>query len=155
MVAVSAALGVLVAGLALPFAAVVGATATDVAESMEDLPADLEATPLAQKTSVLAANGDLIASFYDENRVTVSLDQIAKPMVQAILAIEDYRFYEHGALDLKGTLRALISNQAADDVVQGGSSITQQMVKLTLVDQAKDDKEAKDAATDEIGRAHV
>lgn len=149
MVAVSAALGVLAAGLAVPFAAVLGATATDVAGTMEDLPAELETTPLAQKTNVLAANGDLIASFYDENRVNVTLDQISKPMVQAILAIEDYRFYEHGALDLKGTLRALVSNQAADGVVQGGSSITQQMVKLTLIDEAKDDPEARAAATDD------
>ena len=58
-------------------------------------------------------------------------------MVKAIVAIEDYRFYEHGALDLKGTLRALITNQANNGVVQGGSSITQQLVKLTLLTQAK------------------
>jgi hypothetical protein len=58
-------------------------------------------------------------------------------MVKAIVAIEDYRFYQHGALDLKGTLRALITNQANSGVVQGGSSITQQLVKLTLQSQAK------------------
>ena len=69
-------------------------------------------------------------------------------MIKAIIAIEDYRFYEHGALDLKGTLRALVTNQASGGVVQGGSSITQQMVKLTLLDQA-DTAEERQAATDD------
>ena len=59
-------------------------------------------------------------------------------MVKAIVAIEDYRFYQHGALDLKGTLRALVTNQASGGVVQGGSSITQQMVKLTLLEPGQD-----------------
>ena len=53
-------------------------------------------------------------------------------MRKAIVAIEDYRFYQHGALDLKGTLRAFVTNQASGGTVQGGSSITQQMVKMTL-----------------------
>src|SRR3712207_9142251 len=58
-------------------------------------------------------------------------------MRKAIVAIEDYRFYQHGAMDLKGTLRAFITNQANSGVVQGGSSITQQMVKQTLITQAE------------------
>ena len=69
-------------------------------------------------------------------------------MVKSIVAIEDYRFYQHGALDLKGTLRALVTNQASDGVVQGGSSITQQMVKLTLLSQACT-KAERQAATDD------
>ncbi|MEP7090600.1 MAG: transglycosylase domain-containing protein, partial [Nocardioidaceae bacterium] len=58
-------------------------------------------------------------------------------MRKAIVAIEDYRFYQHGALDLRGTLRAFVTNQANNGTTQGGSSITQQMVKMTLVNQAK------------------
>ena len=50
-------------------------------------------------------------------------------------SIEDYRFYQHGALDLKGTLRALVKNQAEGGVSQGGSSITQQMVKMNRADR--------------------
>ena len=73
-------------------------------------------------------------------------------MTKAIVAIEDYRFYEHGALDLKGTVRALITNQASSGVVQGGSSITQQMVKLTLVDQADTAKERRAATDDTYAR---
>ncbi len=57
-------------------------------------------------------------------------------MQQAIIAIEDSRFYEHGAIDVQGTLRALLINQASDEAIQGGSSITQQLVKLTLLENA-------------------
>ena len=55
-----------------------------------------------QKTRILDADGNLIATIYDENRVNVPLTQISRTMVKAIVAIEDYRFYEHGALDLQG-----------------------------------------------------
>ena len=63
-------------------------------------------------------------------------------MRQAQIAIEDHRFYEHGALDFKGTLRALIRNSTSDDV-QGGSSITQQYVKMVQIQActAKGDSE--------------
>ena len=115
---------------------------------MDNLPTELKAEPLAQKTKILDADGNMIATLYDENRINVPLSQISRTMVKAIVAIEDYRYYQHGALDLKGTLRALITNQANDGVVQGGSSITQQMVKLTLLSQA-DTKAERKAATDD------
>ena len=73
-------------------------------------------------------------------------------MVKSIVSIEDYRYYQHGALDLKGTLRALVTNQASGGSVQGGSSITQQMVKMTLVDQAKTAKQRKAATADTYAR---
>jgi membrane peptidoglycan carboxypeptidase len=141
MVLVSAVMGVVVAGLAIPFAGIAGITARNVADSMSELPANLETRALPQRTRILAVDGSTIATLYDENRVNVSLSDVAKVMRQAILSIEDYRFYEHGALDVKGTVRALVTNQAAGGVVQGGSSITQQMVKLTLLSQAKTKKE--------------
>ena len=149
MVLVAAVMGVVTAGLALPFVGALGAGAKDVAKSMEKLPASLKTRDLAQRTQILDAKGGLIATLYDENRITVPLSQISRVMVKSIVAIEDYRFYQHGALDLKGTLRALVTNQAnSGAVVQGGSSITQQMVKLTLIDQAQTKKE-RQAATDD------
>ena len=82
----------------------------------------------------------MLAYFYDENRIPVTLNKIAPVMRQAQLAIEDHRFYEHGALDFKGTLRALVRNTASDGNTQGGSSITQQYVKMVQIEacQAKD-----------------
>ena len=148
MAAVAAVMGVVVAGLAIPFAGLVGIAARDVSRTMDDLPTELTVEPLAQKTRIVDGAGNTVASLYDENRINVSLGQVSRKMVKAIVAIEDYRYYEHGALDLKGTLRALITNQASGGVVQGGSSITQQMVKLTLVSQA-DGKAERAAATEE------
>jgi membrane peptidoglycan carboxypeptidase len=146
MAAVSAVMGLLVAGLAIPFAGVAGLSARSVAESMDHLPADLTAEPLAQRTRMVARDGSLLATFYDENRVNVDLEDVAPIMQKAIIAIEDYRFYDHGALDVKGTMRAFVTNQTAGGVQQGGSSITQQMVKMTLLAQA-DTKEEEAAAT--------
>ena len=148
MAAVAAVLGVVTAGLAIPFAGLVGIGAKQISEVMDSLPAELRTDPLPQRTTILDSQGDTIATLYDENRVNVSLDQVSRIMVKAIVSIEDYRFYQHGALDLKGTLRALITNQASGGVVQGGSSITQQMVKLTLVQQAHT-KAERAAATDD------
>ncbi len=152
MLAVAAVMGVVVAGLVIPFAGVLGVGARQVSEAMDNLPAELQTDPLPQKTRLVDAKGDVIATLYDENRVNVSLDQISRTMVKAIVAIEDYRFYEHGALDLKGTLRALITNQASNGVVQGGSSITQQMVKMTLLTQAKTKAERQEATDDTYAR---
>lgn len=147
MLIVAAVLGVVVSGLAIPFAGVLGFAARNASESITELPQELETEQLPQRTTILDKAGNTIATVYDQNRVNVDLVNISRIMVKAIVAIEDYRFYEHGALDLKGTLRALFTNQAADGVVQGGSSITQQLVKLTLLNQAETKAERK-AATD-------
>ncbi len=152
MLAVAVILGVVTAGLVIPFAAVAGLTAGNVADTLDELPAELQTENLAQRTRILAADGTPIATLYDENRVNVPLRQVAKVMRQAIVSIEDYRFYQHGALDVKGTLRAFLTNQAAGETRQGGSSITQQMVKLTLISQAKDDEERKAAQDETIAR---
>lgn len=151
MLAVAAVLGVVVAGLAIPFAGVAGMGARNVARSMDDLPAQLETGDLAQRTRIVDRDGKLITTLYDENRINRPLSQISRNMTQALVSIEDYRFYQHGALDLKGTLRAFVTNQANNGTVQGGSSITQQLVKMTLVQQAKasGDQEAIKAATED------
>lgn len=149
MLLVSAVLGVVVSGLAIPFAGVAGFSARNVAESVDELPQELETEQLPQRTEIKDKSGRTIATLYDQNRVNVPLRQISRTMVEAIVAIEDYRFYQHGALDVKGTLRALFTNQAAGGVTQGGSSITQQLVKLTLITQANGDEEAIKAAKDD------
>ena len=148
MAAVAVVMGVLTACLAIPFAGLVGVAAKDVSAGMVNLPESLEAKDLSQKTRIYDVNGNLIASLYDQNRINVPLKSISRPMVKAIVAIEDYRYYDHGALDLRGTLRAFVTNQANGGSVQGGSSITQQMVKQTLLYQAETDEE-KAAATEE------
>ncbi|MCD6640395.1 MAG: penicillin-binding protein, partial [Nocardioides sp.] len=152
MGAVAVVVGLLAGTLALPFVGVAGLAAKDVSRGVVNLPASLEAQDLAQKTRIFDANGNVIASLYDQNRINVPLTQISRNMVTAILAIEDYRYYQHGAIDLKGTARAFITNQAQGGAVQGGSSITQQMVKQTLMYQAETEEERKAATEDTYAR---
>src|SRR5215203_6203614 len=142
-VVVSILAGVLVAGLFIPFAGMAGVTSNAAAAELKSLPAELATPAPATRRKVLMGNGKTLAYFYDENRIPVKLKDIAPIMRQAQIAIEDHRFYEHGALDFKGTMRALVRNSAAGGTTQGGSSITQQYVKMVQIEscQAKGDSE--------------
>ena len=88
------------------------------------------------RARVLAADGSLITSFYTDDRTPVPSDRIADVMKQALVDIEDSRFYQHHGLDVEGTLRAAVTNVAAGSVQEGGSSLTQQLVKQTLLETA-------------------
>ena len=144
-IGVSVLSGALAAGLAIPFAGFAGRGSQVVAESVQNLPRELDVDPVAIRSRILASDGTLIATLYEQNRVPVPLSDISPIMQTAIVAIEDSRFYDHGALDLKGTLRAMIRNQTEGEVQQGGSSITQQYVKLSLVEKAKTAAERAEA----------
>lgn len=127
---VSAICGVLVAGLLVPAAAVSGSAASGSIDFFDALPAELKVDPPNQTTRILAADGSEIASVYTENRTKVSLDQISPNMKNAIIAVEDSRFYEHGGVDTTGILRALVSTARGNK--QGASTITQQYVNNVL-----------------------
>ena len=109
-VVVSVLSGVLIAGLFVPMAGIAGVSSKAAAEEMDNIEAALATPAPPTRSRVLMADGKLLAYFYDENRIYVPLDKIAPIMRQAQMAIEDHRFYEHGALDVKGTLRALVRN---------------------------------------------
>jgi membrane peptidoglycan carboxypeptidase len=127
---VSAICGVLVAGLLVPAAAVSGSAASGSIEFFDTLPAELQVDPPSQSTRILAADGSLIANLYEENRTKVALDQISPFMKDAIIAVEDSRFYEHGGVDTTGILRAVVSTARGNK--QGASTITQQYVNNVL-----------------------
>src|SRR5699024_497336 len=97
------------------------------------------------------SDGSLIAYFYQENREDVPLDKISDEMQEAMVSIEDSRFFEHGALDLQGTLRALVNN-ASEGSTQGGSTLTQQLVKMILVQQATSKEEIRAATKKSVAR---
>ncbi|CAN5193648.1 transglycosylase domain-containing protein [soil metagenome] len=147
MLKLSAYIGVLVAALLIPATTFVVMTSHSLAEGFDDLPLALREEPIPQRTRILAKDGSVLAYFYSENRQDVALAKVAPVMKDALLSIEDNRFYEHGAIDIKGTLRALVNN-ATGNPIQGGSSITQQLVKMILVQQASTTKEVR-AATEE------
>ncbi|MEU0937264.1 transglycosylase domain-containing protein [Embleya sp. NPDC005971] len=147
--------GALVAGIALPFVGGFGLSAKAASENFDDLPGDLDQPFLSQPSYILDSEGNQLAMVYDRYRILVNYDQISPIMRQAIVAIEDSRFYEHGPIDLKGTLRALMRNQQSggSGSKQGGSSLTQQYVKNIFVEEAGNDpaKVAK-AQAQEISR---
>ncbi|GGO02523.1 hypothetical protein GCM10010116_04860 [Microbispora rosea subsp. aerata] len=140
-----AAGGTLVAGLAMPIVGGAGLAARKAASTLTDLPAPLREEPLPEVTRLLDRNGRQIAQFYYQNRKSVPLSAVAPVMRQAIVAIEDARFYQHGGLDIRGTLRAFITNTRAGGIRQGGSSISQQLVKNIMLNQAESPDERAQA----------
>ncbi|MDH6112935.1 membrane peptidoglycan carboxypeptidase [Kitasatospora sp. MAP12-15] len=150
---VSAVAGALLAGMALPFVGGLGLGAKAAADSFDSLPDDFKAPALSQASSIYDASGNLIATAYDRDRTVVPGDQIAPVMRQALVDIEDNRFYQHGAIDPKGIIRALSKNSAAGGTAQGASTLTQQYVKNVFVDEAGNDTAAVlEAQRQTIGR---
>ncbi|MCU1547280.1 MAG: glycosyl transferase [Arthrobacter sp.] len=127
---VSAICGVLVAGLLVPAAAVSGSTASGSIQFFDTLPAELKVEPPSQSTTILASDGSVIANLYAENRTRVPLDQMSPYIKDAVIAIEDSRFYEHGGVDTTGIMRALVSTARGNK--QGASTITQQYVNNVI-----------------------
>lgn len=122
---------------ALAFAAIMLGTAVGaVGGALKSAPSlqDVEFNP--QQTSYMYdVHGQVITRLYRENRVPVRLDQMPMDLRNAIVAIEDPRFYEHHGIDLRGILRALWVDLRSGRIVQGGSTITQQLARnafLTL-----------------------
>jgi len=139
------ACGLTLAGIALPVVGGLGLLTRSAADSFSDLPDVLKMPPPPQESQILAADGTPIATFFTQDRVVVPLAQIAPPMQQAVVAIEDARFFEHGALDLKGTLRAAATDIGSGAARQGGSTLTQQYVKNVLLYSQHDQAATKDS----------
>lgn len=134
--AVSMAMGLVIAGLALPALGAAGSATTSSIKMFNDLPGDFQMNPMAQQSRILAIDNTVIATPYNENRIVVPLAKIAPIMQKAQVAIEDERFFEHGGVDPRGVLRAIASNQLSNTGVQGASTLTQQYVKVALQEQA-------------------
>ncbi len=144
--------GLLVSLIALPGVGSAGMAARDAADSFQNMPDDFSLKPPPERTSVYSADGQVIAQFYFHNRESVRLDQVSPIMQKAIVAIEDSRFFQHGPLDMKGSVRALVTNAQDGGIKQGGSTLTQQYVKNLLVESAKSDKDAEAAKAPNFGR---
>jgi membrane peptidoglycan carboxypeptidase len=129
LVAVSLGAGLLSATVALPVVGVVGVVAKDTATTFNDLPvAHLGLLPA--RSELLDTSGRVIAYYYPRNiyRVPVTYHEIAPVMRNAIVSIEDERFWQHGALDLRGMIRAVTTTLSGTGT-QGGSDLAQQFVK--------------------------
>ncbi|MER6064792.1 transglycosylase domain-containing protein [Streptomyces sp. NPDC001792] len=150
---VSVLAGAVMAGIALPAAGALGLAAKGSVQSFDEIPANLKSPQLSQRTTILDSQGQQIASVYSRDRTVVDLKDISPYMQKAIVAIEDARFYEHGAIDLKGVLRALNKNAQEGGVAQGASTLTQQLVKNYFIEEAGDDPTKVAQATQQtLGR---
>ena len=139
-------LGLLAAGMVMPAVGATGALARSGVDVFNELPSEFTTNPLAQGSTIFAADGKtVIATPQLQNRKVVPLSKVAPIMREAQVAIEDHRFYEHGGIDIQGTLRALISNLRSGTSV-GASSLTQQYVKVSLQYSALSQGDEKAAA---------
>jgi len=150
-------MGLLGAGLVMPSIGAAGAVTRTGVDMFDALPSEFTAATLSQQSKIVDAKGNVIATPHDENRIIVPLAQVAPVMQKAQVAIEDSRFYDHGGVDVRGVVRALVSNASGSVNTSGGSTLTQQYVKLTLLDTAlkNKDTDAAQAATTQKGLAGV
>lgn len=128
-------------GIPLKAFALVAALAALAATSCAQLrdlprldPEDLLAPNLAQSSKIYDKDNRLVTTLHQEqNRTIVTLKQVPKHVEQAVIAIEDQRFYEHDGVDLRAIVRAVVANAASGEIREGGSTITQQYVKNIII----------------------
>jgi penicillin-binding protein 1A len=116
--------------VALAVAAGVGGTAAVLAYGSSCDLDSLQSVDIGANTFVYAANGSLLGSIPAErNREPVTAEDMSLWIRKATIAIEDRRFFEHNGIDIEGTARAAVANIRAGEIVEGGSTITQQLVR--------------------------
>ncbi len=148
----AAVAGLLAGALVVPAVGAVGLVTRNAANKFNNMKTGVIGQ-LPVRSELLDSQGRLLAYFYPRgiDREPVSFNQISPVMRRAIVAIEDSRFYQHGAIDIRGTLRALV-NDVEHKPVQGGSTLTQQYVKNALILTAPNTAMAQQAASDTLSR---
>lgn len=97
-----------------------------------------ELSNLAERSTVVDTAGNTIATLGLENRKAVPLSDVPQVLIDAVIATEDKTFWENDGIDYNAILRAGIKNLTAGEIVQGGSSITQQLVKNRILNAERD-----------------
>ena len=97
-------------------------------------------------TQIYDRNGELIANIFEENRIYVKYEDLPARMVEALVAIEDTSYFEHGGINFEAIARAIIKDIKAKKMVEGASTLTQQLVKnLALSPERKLERKIKEA----------
>jgi len=120
----------------------------EIFNANESTVAEINFNELALRSVVYDTNGDDFDVLYDvENRDLVDLEDVSRAVIDAVVAVEDEGFYEHNGIDAKAIGRAFIRNVNAGGIEEGGSTITQQLIKNSVVgdDQVIDRKIAEAA----------
>jgi penicillin-binding protein 1A len=96
----------------------------------------LKAVSIGENSFVYAANGLVLGAIpAEQNRQPVALDQMSPFLTQATVAVEDRRFYSHDGIDYEGIVRAALENLEEGEIVQGGSTLTQQLVRNLYIER--------------------
>lgn len=106
-------------------------------KSVTDSTADALTFVRDDTITIKAADGTILQQIGPATRETLKYSEIPKPLVEAFIAIEDQRFQQHHGVDFQGIARAAINNLVARDVVEGGSTITQQLARIVYFDQER------------------
>jgi membrane peptidoglycan carboxypeptidase len=147
LIGVLVVVGVLAAGLLLPYVGGLGLVAGKAAGKFLDTTCKWHDTAPPQKTTVYARDHKtVLATLFSQDRVPIPLNQVPKPLQDALIATEDRRFYEHHGVDLRGLIRSAVNTTSGD--TQGGSTLTMQYVKQVRYYQAGDDPKKQQAAID-------
>ena len=106
---------------------------------LSDLPdyTDANAYLVSEPTEIVDCNGNKIASFYTQNRKSITKDEVSPYVLQGTVDVEDERFYEHGGIDLWGIARAAVATLGGGH--EGASTITQQLVRNTILQEEQFD----------------
>lgn len=140
--AIVVATALLASGLGLTY---LGASTIRSASQHDGLP-EIDLRPLAQRSEIVAADGTLLSALFEEDRVPVTFDQVPDVLVDAVVAVEDSAFFRHEGVSIRGLARAAKANVTEGGVGQGGSTITQQLVKNGILDADRSyDRKAKEA----------
>jgi membrane peptidoglycan carboxypeptidase len=142
--------GFLMAGMAVPFVTAAGTVANSTTGLFNELPTELDIDKPSEQSIMLAADGSVLATFYADNRIIVGYEDIAPAMRDAIVAIEDRRFYEHNGVDPEGMARAFLNN-TLNNSTEGASTLTQQYVKNIFIERGRvtGDQEIVEEATEQ------
>jgi membrane peptidoglycan carboxypeptidase len=144
--------GAVIAGVALPFVGGIGLAVTAASTHLLNASCDITAAPPQQSTRILASDGKtLIASLFTQNRQDVPLTQIPASVQRALIDTEDRTFYSNDGIDLKGIVRAAVSNGTGGPT-EGGSTLTEQYVKQLEYYQATTDAARQAAVAENLQR---
>ena len=119
-------------GIVVVLAVAVAVYIAILASDLNSQAATFDLSKLEQMESasvILDRNGKIFGQIYVENRETVPYDQLPRDLVNAVVAVEDAKFYQHSGYDFFGIVRAALKNLTAGHVRQGGSTITQQLAR--------------------------